>query len=115
MTEIIRLAEESIGAFLVGKKVLDTKFTIAKYVVVKEAAKVMSSAVSLILFGIGLFSFVLVVLVGSGYWAGHYFAKPALTFLVPAISLLVILVILWVKRASVFHTFARQILDDLLE
>ena len=114
MTDIIRLAEESIGAFLVGKKVLNAKYEIARYTMFREASRLISSAISLLFFGLGIFVLSIMILFGLGLWMADLYNNQALIILVPTGLLCFFLVLLWWKRDLMFRSFARQIIKDLI-
>lgn len=115
MSELMKFAEQSIGALLVGRKVLDSKYEIAKYVFLREVSQLMSSVVSFVLFGIGVFIVCLLFLLGVGMWASNYFDVSYLLILVPAILLSFGLLILWIRREHVFESIARQFLKGRMK
>ncbi|NND08379.1 MAG: hypothetical protein HKN87_18525 [Saprospiraceae bacterium] len=115
MSELIRFAEQSIGALLVGKRVLDSKFEIARYVLLREVSQLMSSVVSFVLFGIGVFMAALLFLIGLGMWASEYYNVSYLLVLVPASILTIGMFVLWVGRERVFESIARQFLKNRIE
>ncbi len=115
MTEILKLAGESVAALAVGKKVVEAQYDLLKYYVIRESSRMMSSAISLMLFGLGLFMLTMVILVGLGYWVSQIFANTYLIFIVPGAIMLVLLLILWSFRAFLFRSFTRQIVKDIFD
>ena len=115
MSELIKFAEQSIGALLVGKRVLDSKYEIAKFILLREVSQLMSSVVSFVLFGIGIFMVSLLLLLGLGMWASSHFEMAYLLVLVPAVTLALGLLVLWMTRHRIFETLARQFLRNRVE
>lgn len=114
MSSLIKLAEESVGAYLVSKKVMDTQVESAQRVVLKKSADVVSSALSLLLLSLSglLAALFLFLLVGYGVF---YLTNNAFyLFGIPFLLISVLSFILWHRRKRVFHHLAKRVLEDLV-
>ena len=107
MSEVIKLVEETIGAYLVGKRIADKTMDHTKELVVQETATKMSAVLSMILFTFTAYLMLTVLFFAIGYAAYVFFENIVLLFLIP-LSLLTL-------STVVFYHFRNQLLGPVIK
>lgn len=114
MSDLIKLAEEAVGVYLVGTKIVDNKYTIAKNMVLKESSKMVSSAISFLMASMGIFVLFVLTTFIIGFWASTYYNMPILTLIIPFSLVLINVILLWIYRDKIFQKVTEHLLRDLL-
>ncbi len=102
MKEWIRLTEESIGAYLVTKKIARTGLDKTEKVLLKKSSSMVSSVVSLAMVAVNILVMVWIVAFLAGYAVSQWLDSGIFLFVVPLIISFVITGIFWYRRSSIF-------------
>lgn len=111
MNEFVRLAEESVGAYLVGKRIMEKGTDLAVKKAEHTVSALISSVISLLIVSISIFMMLIGTIVWIGYTAAVYYHMPALMFLIPIVFLAIITFILWVAREKLFQKLTSSFIN----
>lgn len=114
MADVKKLVEESIGTYLIGRKILNHQVDASKQILLTESSKIVSLVISTTLFLIGLFILAIIVFLGSGFLIAQFLDNNLFIFIVPITLLTCFLIVLWSFKKKLFQSIMLRVVKDMM-